>query len=89
MQGLRQTLRIFFDACNSLERYQWRKTNISPKQLKSLDPNVRKMLRYKLRGSTVYLQLRKDSFIYIPKNRKRIKALQQVQIEVKPVAFSV
>ena len=87
--GLRQTLRIFFDACNTLERYQWRKTNITPKQLKNLDPSIKQFFRYKLSGNTVYLQLKRDSFIYIPKNKKRIKALQQVQVEVKPVSFSV
>ncbi len=89
MLALRQTLRIFFDACNSLERYQWRKTNIKPKQLKSLDPSVKQFFRYRLAGDTVYLQLKRDSFIMMPKNKKRIKALQQVQIEVKPIAFSV
>ena len=65
--GLRQTLRIFFDACNTLERYQWRKTNIKPKQLKNLDPSIKQFFRYKLSGNTVYLQLKRDSFIYIPK----------------------
>ncbi len=89
MPNLRQTLRIFFDACNSIERYQWRKTNISPKQLKYLDSSVKQFFRYRLSGNIVYLQLKRDSFIMMPKNKKRIRALQQVQIEVKPIAFSV
>ena len=71
------------------ERYNWSKTNIKKSDLKYLDSNVRKMFRFRIVGSTVYMQLRKDSFIYIPKNRKRIKNLQMVQVEVKPIAFSV
>ena len=87
--GLKQTLRIFFDSCNGLEKYQWRKTNIQPKQLKSLDSSIKKFFRYRLSGNIVYMQLKRDSFIMMPKNKKRIRALQQVQIEVKPISFSV
>ncbi len=82
-----KALRHFFR--DSETKFFWRKTNIKPFQLKALDSNVRKFFRYRIIGKTVYLQLRKDSFVYIPKNKKRVKALQQVQVEVKPIAFSV
>jgi hypothetical protein len=83
MKQLRQFLR------NAENKFFWRKTTIKPKQLKHLDKNVKQFFRYRIMGNTVYVQLRKESFIYLPKNSKRIKNLQQVQVEVKPISFSV
>ena len=81
-------LKKFFS--DLVTKFFWQKTNINPKQLKYYDKNLRKFFSFRLVGDTVYLQLKdKTEFVLIPKNNKRIKNLQQLQVIVKPISFSV